>query len=239
MPTPDKQSVEAPGATISEVATQPLPQDSVLRVQANRPAKDPIRIGWAVVFGLSLAGLCAQAEESPKTWRVGVQGGLTFPTSDDLRITTGMGLNPACGLNATWDIHEIHRIQLRLDLWTFTRGFQEVSVPQHQRIDTRVQSITLGGEYLLHPGGPEGQWAVGPGLYVIRWSVASINQLSGPLSGTAQATGTSSWFRGGLGVVASCRLSPHVDAEFRWISSNYGYEKVPAQLGTAGLLWRF
>lgn len=206
-----------------------------LRVGAGRAEKALLQ----VVLGLSLGGDQAWSAEPPKALGFGVQAGLAVPAGDDLRITTGSSLSPAIGIHAIWNLNEFHGLRSRLDLWSLSRGHQEVSTPQIQRMDTKVQGLALGGEYLFRPGGHRGRWAAGAGLYLIRWSVESTNELATPTGGTARATGTSHWTREGLGLVASCRLTPRLDVEARWISSHYGYENLPANLGTVGLLWRF
>lgn len=192
-----------------------------------------------VALGLSTGGARAWATEPQKTLGFGVQAGLAVPAGDDLRITTGSGLSPAIGIHAIWNLNEFHGLRPRLDLWSLSRGHQEVLAPQTQRMDTKVEGIALGVEYLFRPGGHQGRWAAGAGLYLIRWSVESTNELIAPIGEATRATGTSHWTREGLGLVASCRLTPRLDVEARWISSHYGYENLPANLGTVGLLWRF
>jgi len=194
-----------------------------------------------VTLCLSLAGLSAGAEELPKELAFGLQAGVAMPTGDDLRITTRPGLHPSLGIHATWIIDEFHSLRPRLDLWTFGTGHQEVSVPQSQRIETTVQGTVLGVDYLRHFGYGRRfeRWAAGVGLYAIRWSVKSTNQLAFSGGTTVQAAGTSSWTRPGLGLVGCCRLTPHLQVEARWISSRYGNEDLPANVGTLGLLWHF
>lgn len=188
---------------------------------------------------LSMAGNWAPAQERSGTRSFGLQAALVIPVGDDLRITTGSGPGFALGVHARWDFNEFHGLRPRLDLYTFSRGQQEVVVPQVQRIETKVQGIALGVEYLYRPKGNQGSWAVGGGLYAIRWSVESSNRLDVPVGGTAGAAGTSRWTRAGLGLVSAYRFTPRLEAEVRWISSRYGYENLPANMATAGLLWRF
>jgi hypothetical protein len=191
-----------------------------------------------LILGLGLANAGARAE-APASLTFGVQAGLALPTGDDLRVTVGSGLNPMFGFHLTWAFNDRHSLRPRLEYWAFNRGVQEVQSPQLQRIDTKVQGLVLGGEYLFRPGACKGRWAAGAGLYLVRWSVASINQVYSPSGDTARAAGTSHWGRAGAGLVATFQLSTRLDAEARWIASRYGYENLPANLGTVGLLWRF
>jgi len=192
-----------------------------------------------LALGLALGSAFAHAEEPQSSWRGGIQAGLAVPAGEDLRITTGPGLNSAFGLHATWDINEFNGLRPRLDVWTFSRGDQDVLIPQPQHLETWVQGTALGADYLYRHGGREGRWAAGAGLYLIRWSVKSTNRLSSPTADTALASGRSHWIREGLGFVVSYRVTPRLDAELHWISSHYGYENLPARMGTVGLLWHF
>ena len=192
-----------------------------------------------LALGLALGSSLAFAADGPGPWRFGIQAGLAFPVGNDLRVTTGSGLNPSFGLNWTWDSGECHALRSRLDSWTLSPGHQTVERPQVQQIETRVQGLALGEAYEFRPKGRYGRWAVGGELYLIRWSVASTNELTVPLQGMAQDRGTSHWIREGLGLVVSCRLSSQLDAEAHWLSSHYGYENLPAYLSTVELLWRF
>jgi len=192
-----------------------------------------------VALGLLFGPVCAQAEELQKAVVGGIQVGLAIPAGVDLRITTGPGLNSAFGMHATWDVNEFHGFRPRLDVWTFSRGDQEALIPQPQHLETWVQGIALGVDYLYRHGGHEGRWAAGAGLYLIRWSVESTNRIGTPTTGTVLVAGNSHWIREGLGLVASYRLTSRLDAEAHWISSHYGYENLPAHLGTVGFLWHF
>lgn len=192
-----------------------------------------------VTLGLLLVGISAKAVEVPKTLTFGVQAGVTMPTGDDLRITTRSGLNPSFGLHVTWSIDDDQSLRPRLDYWTFGAGHQEISTPQPQRIDTQVRGIALGGDFVHHFGNRRNRWSAGVGAYAIRWSVKSTNQLTFPGGGTVQASGTSSWVRPGVSFLGCGRLTSHLQVEVRWIASSYGYEKLPANLGTLGLLWHF
>ncbi|MBP1629037.1 MAG: hypothetical protein H6Q00_3512 [Holophagaceae bacterium] len=193
----------------------------------------------SISLGLSLGLGQVEAAESLPGCSFGIQAGVAIPAGRDLGVTVGSRLNGAVGVHATWSIGDHHGIRPRLDLWDFSQGHQEVLTPFAQQIETKVQGIALGGEYLYRPGGLRGRLAAGGGLYLIRWSVDSTNRLDGSTGGTAQASGTSHWTRDGVGLVVSFRLTPRLDGEARWIFSSYGYEDLPANLCTAGLLWRF
>lgn len=192
-----------------------------------------------LALGIFLAGARAGAEDYWREFSFGLQAGAAVPTGDDLRVTTGSAANLCAGIHATWHIDEFHSLRPRLELWAFGRGEQEVALPQAQRIETRVQGIALGTEYLFHPATRRERWSVGAGLYLIRWSVKSTNELSFPDSGTVRASGTSSWLRPGAGLVGCFRLTSHLQVEARWLSSRYGYEDLPARLGTVSLLLNF
>ncbi len=186
-----------------------------------------------------IAGHGLMASEWPKDLSLGVQGGLALPTGDDLSITTGSGLSLDVGIHATWALDTSSDLRTRLDLLTFAQGHQDVAAPLVQHLDTRVQGLALGCEYLYRFNGSTGRWGAGAGLYLIRWSVDSTNRVTVAGAGIAQSTGTSHWTREGLGLVGSYRITPRLEAEARWVSSHYGYENLPARLGTLGLLWRF
>ena len=190
-------------------------------------------------FGLFLMAPRAVAAPVPGSLSFGFQGGLALARGDDLRVTTGSGLSLELGAHATWDLDGLQALRPRLDLLTFREGHQNVKAPLPQQMDTKVRGLALGGEYLFRPGGRESRWAAGPGLYLVRWSVESINRVTLPSAGTAQASGTSHWTRAGFGLAGTGRLTPHLEAEARWTFSHYGYENLPVSLGTVGLLFRF
>lgn len=197
------------------------------------------KLPQSLLLGLLLAGSRAEAEDFIKEFNWGVQAGATVPTSSDLRITTRGGLSPSLGFHLTWAIDEYHSLRPRLDFWSFGEGKQEVTTPLLQQIETKVQGLNLGLEYVRHFGCRHERWSAGAGAYLIRWSVKSTNRLAFPGGGTVQATGTSDWLRPGLGLLGGCRITRHLQIEARWISSQYGYEDLPAHLGTVGLLWNF
>jgi hypothetical protein len=176
---------------------------------------------------------------------MGIQAGLLMPTGKDLKATTGPGMGAAYGLHGIWELNEFDDLCLRLDLLKFRPGQQDATTPMIQRIETQVQTVSLGTEFLYHLEDPHqfderaGRWAVGAGLYVMRWSVESTNQVTIPGAGTARASGTSQWTRLGVGLVGTCRVTRHLEAEARWLYSHYGYENLPVTLGTLGLVWRF
>jgi len=186
-----------------------------------------------------LVGTSLSALELPKGFSGGVQVGLAQPVGDDLKLTTGSGPNLDLGVHLDWEISPFHGLRSRVDLLTFTRGHQDVSAPLAQHLETKVQGLCTGCEYLYRLDGREGRWAAGAGLYLIRWSVDSTNRVTVTGAGSAQTTGTSHWTREGLGLVVTYRITPCLEAEARWLASHYGYENLPARMGTLGLLWRF
>ena len=190
------------------------------------------------LFGL-LAGISLCALELPKGMTIGLQGGVALPAGDDLKLTTGSGPHLNLGVHLDMELSGFHGLRPRLDLLSFAQGHQEVSMPLAQHLDTRVQGLSAGCEYLYYFEGREGRWAGGAGLYLIRWSVDSHNLVTVPGGDSVQASGTSRWTREGLGLVGTWRVTPRLEAEVRWLASHYGYENLPARLGTLGLLWRF
>ncbi len=200
-----------------------------------------MKAALVVALGGFLAGTDLGAAERPKDLSLGVQAGLVLPVAQDLRSTTGSSPILGLGIHATWIINGEDELRPRVDLWSFGRRRQDVETPLAQRIETKVQGLAVGVDYLFSDGryGRYGRWAGGPGVYLIRWSVASSNQVVIPGAGTAQASGTSRWTRAGFGVVGTYRFTPWLEVEARWISSHYGYENLSADLGTLGLLWHF
>jgi len=195
-----------------------------------------MRLLAATLIGL-LTGNGLLAQGVPTRLGFGVQGGLALPSGDDLQVTAGTGLD--LGLHVSWAINDFNEIRPRLDLMTFAHGHQDMATPLQQHLDTKVQGLSLGCEYLYRFQCSAGRWGAGAGIYFIRWSVDSINRVTVAGAGVAQVTGTSHWTREGLGLVGTYRITPHLEGEARWISSHYGYENLPARLGTLGLLWRF
>ncbi len=180
----------------------------------------------------SFSVLCAE----PPARRWGAQVGLVLPVSTDLRLTTAM---PAAslGLHGTWFQSGSLRIRPRADYTWFTENTQRTSdAVLTQSIDTRVTSLALGADFLyLVAGGV----AVGAGIYEIHWQVRSTNRLSLPSTGTATVSGTSSWWRLGLGPVIDVRVSEHLEIDGRLVFSRYGAENQTATTASLGLLWHF
>ena len=186
-----------------------------------------------------LAGTSLGALELPKGFSTGVQAGLALPAGDDLKVTTGSGPNLDLGVHLDWELSQFNGLRARVDLLTFSRGHQDVSVPLVQHLDTKVQGFSAGFEDLYHPGGQDDRWAAGAGIHLIRWSVDSTTRVTVPGAGSAQTTGTSHWTREGISLVVTYRITPRLEGEARWLASHYGYENLPARLGTLGLLWHF
>ena len=184
-----------------------------------------------------LAGNGLVAQGMPNQMGFGVHAGLAFPAGDDLRMTAKTGVN--LGVNASWTLGTSSDLRARLDLLSLAEGHQDVVTPLVQHLDTKVQGLSVGCEYLYRLENSGGRWAVGPGIYFIRWSVESTNRVTVTGAGVAQNSGTSHWNRVGLGLLGTYRITRQLEAETRWISSHYGYENLPARFGTLGLLWRF
>jgi hypothetical protein len=188
---------------------------------------------------LILATAPTWADSGPPAVSLGLQVGLAMPAGNDLKVTAGSAWKPTLGVDVTWHPLEKHSLRSGIDLWDFSRAEQGTQVPLIQRIDTRVEAQAVSETYLYRPGGTDGPWAVGVGLYLIRWSVTSSNSVAIPGPGTALGQGRSRWTRQGIGLQVSRRLTRQLDAEARWLSSHYGYQNLPAYLGTVGLHWRF
>jgi hypothetical protein len=225
--------------TTPRVMNHALPKGAST-MQSKRIATMPVPLPWLVpLLGVVLGTTRAWGSDPPRPVTFAIQAGLAFPAGNDLKITTGSGLNPALGIQMNWSLNDGDDLRTRLDAFAFTQGRQEVQVPLIQTLETKIQAQALGEEYLFRPGGLQGRWTVGAGLYLVHWSVASTNSLSISGQGTVQGKGTSRWTREGLGLVASCRLTHRLDAEVRWLSSHYGYQNLPVYFGTAGLNWHF
>ena len=80
---------------------------------------------------------------------------------------------------------------------------------------------------------------MGGGVYLIRWAVDSTDRVTDGAGNSFVQSGKSSWYREGLGLIATCRLSRHMDLEARWVTSHDGYENLRTNLALGGLSWRF
>ena len=168
----------------------------------------------------------------------GVRGGFTLP-QNDLRLTTGSFPQIDLGVRPERLIHGVHQVRSVVDWWYFRPGQQaSTTTLGSQLLKTRVRSLNFGGEYLYRTGGENKRLSVGGGLYLMRWSVASVNTLT-LAAGTAEASGTSHWIRLGEGAVAAYRLSHRVELEGRWVHSHYGYEHIPVNVAILGGGYRF
>ena len=166
----------------------------------------------------------------------GLQLALVSPTNGGLRVAAGApGL--ALGLHGNWTLLRGLRLRPRLDCTVFgavTRTSPAAPLPQS--LETKVSSLALGMDLLMPLGGP---WALGLGVFEVRWSVASTNTVTPTLGGRMTLAGTSHWTRLGLGPVLSFQVHEHLDVEGRVLSSHYGHQNQPATTATLGLLWRF
>ncbi len=168
----------------------------------------------------------------------GVRAGFTLP-QNDLKLTTGTFPQLDLGFRPERLIHGVHQVRPVADWWYFRPGQQDSATSLgSQVLKTRVRSLNFGGEYLYRIAGENKRLSVGGGLYLMRWSVASVNTLT-LSAGTAQASGTSHWMRLGEGAVAVYRLSHRLELESRWVHSHYGYEHIPVNVATLGAGYRF
>jgi hypothetical protein len=102
-----------------------------------------------------------------------------------------------------------------------------------------VWNASLGVEALWRLGGSQGKVRVGPGLYLVRWTVASDNDFQVADRGRMQSSGSSTWYRQGVGLAAGCSLTSRAELEGRVVFSHYGYENHATAHASLGLLWRF
>lgn len=191
-------------------------------------------VGLAVLIGLLPGSAALRAADAP--W-IGVQAGAAAPLGEELRTTAGTGF--LGGLHLDWNLDPTHAVRPRVDFMTFGGRHQSATLPVIQHIDTNVQAVSLGAEFLFRNDGPRGKWALGPGIYAIRWSVKSTNQVDIPGAGTARLSGTSHWTRAALGFAVTRRFRPGLELEARWIASHYGYEDLLARVATVGVNWTF
>ena len=184
-----------------------------------------------VVFGLPL-----RADE-PVRW--GLQVGMGLADSNDLKVTTGPGLNPSLGVVGEWQFLKDQALRLRVEFGFFNEGTQVSEAPGlHQEMTTTVKNASLGAEYVLRPAWQGGRWSVGGGLYLIRWTVDSTNRLVTP-AGSFTPSGSTTWTRQGLGVLAVYQLTERAELEFRIVSSHYGQENQPTRVASLNLLLHF
>ena len=120
---------------------------------------------------------------------------------------------------------------------SFARGDQEFRSPAYtQAISTKVANQTLGLAYLAAI--PESPWAIGAGLYLIHWEVTSDDRVERPQGGLA-GHGISHWTRQGLGLLASYHWSGHLETQFQFIASHYGYQNQPTRAANLNMFWHF
>ena len=168
----------------------------------------------------------------------GVSGAFLLP-QNDLRQTTGPSPQITVGVHAEALLRGVHQIRPDAEWMYFRQGHQtSSSADRSQVLDTKVRALLFGGEYLYRIGGADKRLSAGGGLYLIRWSVNSVNTITFGSEGTAQASGDSSWWRFGDGFAAAYRLTHKLELQGRWIHSNYGYEHIPINVATLGAGWR-
>lgn len=177
-------------------------------------------------------------EGAEPRFSLGVRAGFTLP-QNDLKLTTGSFPQIDLGFRPERLIHGVHQVRPVVDWWYFRPGQQASATSLgSQVLKTRVRSLNFGGEYLYRIGGENKRLSVGGGLYLMRWSVASVDTITLP-TGTAQGSGTSHWTRLGEGATAVYRLSHRLELEGRWVHSHYGYEHIPVNVAILGAGYRF
>lgn len=184
-----------------------------------------------MVFGLPL-----RADE-PVRW--GLQVGLGQAASPDLQVTTGVGPSLTFDAFGEWRYRENQALRLPVEFGFFNQGTQVSEAPGlHQEMTTSVKHASMGAEYVVRPAWQGGRWSVGGGLYLIRWTVDSTNRLVTP-AGSFTPSGSSTWTRQGLGVMAGYRWTDRAELQFRIVSSHYGQENQPARMASLNLLLHF
>ncbi len=183
-------------------------------------------------------GALSDGEVDPR-FSYSVRGGFSLP-QNDLRQTTGGFPNFTIGTHAERLIDGVHQLRTNAEYWRFSQGHQySVEPTRTQQIDTKLSAFVLGGEYLFRIAGPEKRLSAGVGLFVARWSIDSVDTITYIPDGTAQNSGTSSWWRLGESYGATYRLTHKLELEGRWIHSHYGYEDIPVNNIIYGAGWRF
>ena len=192
--------------------------------------------GSAVFLSL-LAGHLSLQAGTPL--RLGLQVGLAIPASSDLKVTTGPGPGPSCGLYGEYPLSETQAIRARLDWTFFTQGTQVHDSPGlHQQLDTTVQSQGLALDYLFHPSWLDRRWSLGGSVSLIRWNVDSSNRFETP-AGVFVPSGTSAWSRAGWGLLTNYRWTERAEVEFRFVASHYGQQNLSARVASLNLLLHF
>jgi hypothetical protein len=192
----------------------------------------------ATLVGL-LAPLPLVAEEARQTIDWGLQCGLAFPASSDLKLTTRPGVGGLLGVHFAWQATQAQALRARVDAVWFSSGSQDKPGPiLEQQILTQDRNGGVALEYLYRPSAPmfEGRWALGAGLHLIRWTVAGKDRLS-LSNGSYLSSGTSAWTREGIGGVVAYRLRRHLEFEGGILFSHYGYENQAASYAYLNLLW--
>ncbi len=193
------------------------------------------RNAWGILLlGFAMtAGSFRLAAADPWTW--GFQAGFVAPLQSDLRVTAGGGVD--LGLHADWGIRRDGALRSRLDFAFFgSRDRTSVAPALWQDLHTRVRNAALGEEYLFRPSLLGGRLDFGAGLYLIRWTVHSTNSLVPP-GGSFTPSGSSSWTRQGLGLLAGYRWNRRMECELRAVASHYGYENQPARFINMNVIW--
>lgn len=190
-------------------------------------------LGLVLSCTAGLGGVCRA--EAPERSALGIQAGLAVP-SGDLTVTTGTPPDVTAGIHADFAAGRQGRVRTLAELWFFPGARHHVEGPLAQTLDTTVRGQVLGAEY-LHCFGK--RFSLGGGAYLVRWSVASTNTFTLAKAGSSMEAGTSHWYRAGFGLGAALRLTPHLEAQVRWVTSHYGYENLPVGVVLGGVVWNF
>jgi len=200
-----------------------------------------MRTGLMIALVGLLTSLRLVAEDTRQAIDWGLQCGLAFPTSSDLKVTTRPGVGGLLGVHLDWRATQSQVLRARADAIWFSSGSQDGQGPSlEQRILTQGRNAGVAVEYLhrLSPPMFEGRWALGAGVHLIRWTVASKDRLS--LSGgTFLPAGTTTWTREGIGGVVVYQLRRSLEFEGGILFSHYGYENQAASYAHLNLLWHY
>ena len=199
-----------------------------------------------IAAGVLLASLCPQASAQTSNGNWGVRGSLGLSTGD-LKDTTNN--TPGLGLGGFYEyrLTDKQAIQARLDGLLFRSAHRQTTgvsagTPWTRDLDNQVAAWMLGAEYLMQPIHDQPRLRVGGGLHLVRWVVNDTSRLSlsvGGGPGTVLESSNPTWTKVGLSLVANYRLSPHLSAEARVLSSSYGWQGERVQVAQVGLSWSF
>jgi hypothetical protein len=227
---------------------------SVLRVEHRPTLKaipgkfDAIRIGKTAAPPLG-PGSSAGAEASDpaaslngrsRSWvGMGLQLGLISATNNGSSTTTGYLPNGALGLHVDWGLTPQWTLRPRAEAWYFSKERQEAATfIGSQVIESRKVAGLIGAD-LLYAHNATTRWKLGAGLYLAHWKMDSKNSIQASDGSTIASAGSTVWDRPAYSFISTLRLSPALEGELRWVTSQYGYENQPVHVMALSLFWKF